>query len=83
MTSYVARDPEATNLNTGRFAFDNTFNFILVILLVQMISGMWHFTSTLMEMIGIIIDTFAVLREEDAAREDDMNNYCFICGFDR
>jgi inositol 1,4,5-triphosphate receptor type 1 len=32
---------------------------------------------------GIIIDTFAGLRDEKAQMEDDMRNICFICGIDR
>lgn len=32
---------------------------------------------------GIIIDTFAVLREESQKEQDDMYNYCFICSIDR
>jgi hypothetical protein len=32
---------------------------------------------------GIIIDTFAQLREEKKFIEDDMMNICFICNFDR
>jgi len=32
---------------------------------------------------GIIIDTFASLRDEKAEMEEDMRNICFICGIDR
>ena len=32
---------------------------------------------------GIIIDTFAVLREEDEKKKDEMENFCFICGIER
>lgn len=32
---------------------------------------------------GIIIDTFAGLRDEAAVMEDDMRNICYICGTDR
>ena len=32
---------------------------------------------------GIIIDTFAGLRDESAVMEDDMKNVCYICGTDR
>ena len=32
---------------------------------------------------GIIIDTFAGLRDEKAQMEEDMRNICFICGIDR
>jgi len=33
--------------------------------------------------VGIIIDTFGVLREQSNERIEDMENYCFICGIDR
>ena len=33
--------------------------------------------------VGIIIDTFAVLREEEEKKKNDFENYCFICGIDR
>jgi hypothetical protein len=32
---------------------------------------------------GIIIDTFAGLRDEAAVMEDDIKNVCYICGIDR
>lgn len=32
---------------------------------------------------GIIIDTFAALRDEKAQMDDDMRNICFICSIDR
>jgi inositol 1,4,5-triphosphate receptor type 3 len=32
---------------------------------------------------GIIIDTFAELRDQNNTKENDMNNVCFICSFDR
>ena len=31
---------------------------------------------------GIIVDTFAELRDEKFAREEDMKNVCFICGIE-
>lgn len=31
---------------------------------------------------GLIIDTFAELRQESKERENDMNNVCFICGLE-
>jgi len=34
-------------------------------------------------LIGIIIDTFAILRAEEEKKKRDMENYCFICGIDR
>lgn len=32
---------------------------------------------------GIIIDTFAQLRDDKDTVEDDIRNVCFICGIDR
>lgn len=32
---------------------------------------------------GIIIDTFAELRDQNKTKENDINNVCFICSFDR
>jgi len=32
---------------------------------------------------GIIIDTFAQLRDQKKFRDEDMANVCFICSFDR
>eukprot|EP00828_Plagiopyla_frontata_P009464 TRINITY_DN14881_c0_g1_i1.p3 TRINITY_DN14881_c0_g1~~TRINITY_DN14881_c0_g1_i1.p3 ORF type:complete len:201 (+),score=38.73 TRINITY_DN14881_c0_g1_i1:803-1405(+) len=54
----------------GKAIFDFLFNFVIVILVTEIISG-------------IIIDTFAVLREEEEKKKNDFENYCFICGIDR
>jgi hypothetical protein len=32
---------------------------------------------------GIVIDTFAALRDEKSFKDMDMNNICFICAIDR
>lgn len=32
---------------------------------------------------GIILDTFAELRDKNAEKEENMNNYCFICSIHR
>ena len=32
---------------------------------------------------GIIVDTFAELRSAHAAKKDNMENFCFVCGLDR
>ena len=55
---------------TGRFWYDELFNLILKILIIQMISG-------------IIIDNFAVLREEEVEMISDMKNICTICSLKR
>jgi hypothetical protein len=33
--------------------------------------------------LGIIVDSFAQLRESAGEREEDIKNVCFICGLDR
>ena len=50
--------------------FDNLFNIILLTVLLNIV-------------FGIIIDTFASLREADKAKEEDMTNVCFICSIER
>lgn len=32
---------------------------------------------------GIILDTFATLRDSNAEKEEDMKNYCFTCSLHR
>ena len=53
-----------------RMLFDNLFNIILLTVLLNIV-------------FGIIIDTFASLREADKAKEEDMTNVCFICSIER
>ncbi len=55
---------------TSRSLYD-FFNFFIMINLVTEIIA------------GIIIDTFAILREEMDGKTEDMENFCFICGLDR
>ena len=46
----------------------------------------YNFTVTILSLTiltGIIIDSFAVLREEDEHNSYDIENKCFICGEDR
>eukprot|EP01016_Furgasonia_blochmanni_P048307 TRINITY_DN7173_c0_g1_i12.p1 TRINITY_DN7173_c0_g1~~TRINITY_DN7173_c0_g1_i12.p1 ORF type:complete len:223 (+),score=55.36 TRINITY_DN7173_c0_g1_i12:65-733(+) len=57
-------------INYLRFAWDNIYNFIVTIIMINIIAG-------------IIIDTFKQLREELNEYEDDYNNICFICGHTR
>jgi hypothetical protein len=54
----------------SRFIFDNLFNVLLVILVVEIISG-------------IIIDTFGALREEHNKITESIENKCMICGKNR
>lgn len=51
----------------ARFAFDVTFFIWFGLLMTNVITG-------------IVCDSFASLREEDAAREDTLENECFVCG---
>lgn len=50
-----------------RFLFDDLFNIIVMIIMMNIIQG-------------IIIDTFAVLREETERNTADRETKCFICG---
>ena len=50
-----------------RIIFDNIFNFIVLILIVELLAG-------------IIIDTFSEMRDENKQRMFELNNECFVCG---
>ena len=54
----------------GRTAFDFSFNFILVIIMINIVSG-------------LIIDTFGALRDQDQEKNRDKKSNCFICGLKR
>jgi len=54
----------------ARFVFDLSFFIIVLIILMNII-------------FGIILDTFAALREETQNKTNDMKNTCFICSIDR
>lgn len=68
--SYPEEMNKGGELNMKRFIFDNMFNVILVILVVEIISG-------------IIIDTFGALREEHNKITESIENKCMICGKNR
>ncbi|KAL4466941.1 hypothetical protein ABPG74_010538 [Tetrahymena malaccensis] len=53
-----------------RYFFDLSFFMIINIMFLNFI-------------FGIIIDTFAQLRDEKQKKEEDKNNVCFICGLSR
>ena len=55
---------------TVRFFFDLSFFLLVIIILLNVI-------------FGIIIDTFAMLREKASHDESDQKNMCFICGYSR
>jgi hypothetical protein len=54
----------------AKFLFDISYNLFIVVIMVAIITG-------------IIIDTFADLRTERNAIEDDIMNKCFICSMNR
>ena len=54
----------------GRFVFDIVF-VVFMEMLFQNIVG------------GIMIDAFSELKEEDASRNEDKENMCYICGMDK
>lgn len=53
-----------------RLVYDNSFVIIVVIIMINIVSG-------------LIIDNFGSLREEDKQFNQNINNLCFICGFDK
>ena len=67
MTSYEA---ENRSRYYTRLIYDVTYFAFVTVIILNII-------------FGIIIDTFAGLRDEKNAMFDDMKNRCFICGLDR
>ena len=59
-----------TDFLYGRFFFDNLYNIIILIIFMQIFSG-------------IIIDTFGSLRDLQQIKNKDRDEICFICGFSR
>lgn len=53
-----------------RFFYDDLFLIIIVIIMMNIV-------------LGLIIDTFAVLREADEVNYADKENKCFICGMQK
>lgn len=53
-----------------RFFFDNLYFILLMIIMINIVSG-------------IIIDEFGTLREQLNKFNYDLENFCFICGFDK
>ena len=53
-----------------KFVFDCTFHILVIIVMVNIL-------------FGIIIDTFAQLRDLKQSIDLDMRNICFICSIDR
>ena len=61
---------EDGDLHTARFFYDNFFNILLEVIIIGVVEG-------------LIIDTFAALREEQERSNNDRETKCFICGLDR
>lgn len=53
-----------------RYITDMVFYITVILLLLNMVNG-------------VIVSTFSQIREENNARDEDMNNKCFICSIDR
>ena len=62
--------PPTPSFDPIRFFYDNIYNIVVMIVLMGVVQG-------------IIIDTFARLREEQEFCKTDMENKCFICGLTR
>lgn len=54
----------------GRYLYDNAYNILVMIIMLNIVQG-------------IIIDTFAVLRQKSEASLEDRENVCFICSVDK
>jgi hypothetical protein len=64
-TSYL--NPSTNKIDYNSLVYAYSSNVLILILLVSIVSG-------------IIIDTFANLREQENEIENDNENLCFICG---
>ena len=74
--------PAKNTFQWDRIVFDNMFNLILVILIIQIASG--KYLTVLGDVrVGIIFDTFTALRQRTEEIESDKRNMCFICGKSR
>ena len=58
---------ESTSYNIGRLFFDQLSNFVLLILIVQILAG-------------LIIDKFGQMREASENMEEELKSNCIICG---
>merc|ERR1712194_328649 len=57
-------------LTYTRFAYDYTYNLLIILIMAAIISG-------------IIIDTFTGLKEENEAIEEDQASKCFVCSLSK
>jgi hypothetical protein len=70
MTPSNVVHPDNNTYFMVRFFFDNLYFILLMIIMINIVSG-------------IIINTFGTLREELNEYLEDLENLCFICGFDK
>ena len=54
----------------GRFSFDTVYFIFMEILFANLVSG-------------IMIDGFGSLKEADANRDNDKQNFCYICAMEK
>ena len=70
MGNFIDSKSANTPGNIKRYILDLSFNFIMVWLVFQMITG-------------LIVDTFSSLRKIQEEYDKDFKNVCFICGLER
>eukprot|EP00826_Nyctotherus_ovalis_P040925 TRINITY_DN4071_c0_g1_i2.p1 TRINITY_DN4071_c0_g1~~TRINITY_DN4071_c0_g1_i2.p1 ORF type:complete len:191 (+),score=69.75 TRINITY_DN4071_c0_g1_i2:80-652(+) len=58
---------EESSYDVGRLIFDQLSNFVLLILIVQILAG-------------LIIDKFGEIRENSENMEEELKNNCIVCG---
>lgn len=63
-------DGKAYINDRSRIAFDNIFNFIILLIMIDIVTG-------------ILIDTFGYLRDLEKEKLVDKLNVCFICGLEK
>lgn len=61
---------EYIQLDFKRLAYDNLFVILLMIIMINIVSG-------------IIIDTFGSLRDEEKEYSENIKEFCFVCGYNR
>ena len=57
-------------INVGRLFFDNAYNILIIIIMMNIVQG-------------LTVDTFAVLRKQHEKDKEDRENKCFICGLEK
>ena len=59
--------------------FSSSFCFILKIVVINMVAGIYAFILTL----GITIDTFGSLKDSMMETEKNLREFCFICSIEK